>query len=89
MASPTRAYWERLRQDAATRSLEATLLPIKEIGYRLGFQTDLALHEVVSPASDNHAKRLPGGSEAKAREYRDIVSRRRAGVFAGSRKVDN
>jgi AraC-like DNA-binding protein len=34
----TRAYWERLRQDAATRCLETTVLPIKEIGYRLGFK---------------------------------------------------
>jgi len=34
----TRAYWERLREEAATRSLETTMLPIKEIGYRLGFK---------------------------------------------------
>ena len=34
----TRAYWEHLREESATRSLEATQLSIKEIGFRLGFK---------------------------------------------------
>ena len=34
----TREYWERLRQDVATRKLESTGLSIKEIGYELGFK---------------------------------------------------
>lgn len=34
----TREYWERLRQDVATRKLESTSLSIKEIGYELGFK---------------------------------------------------
>ena len=33
-----REYWERLRQESAVRSLEATTMSIKEIGYRLGFK---------------------------------------------------
>ncbi len=34
----TRVYWERLREESATRSLESTQLSIKEIGYLLGFR---------------------------------------------------
>ncbi len=34
----TREYWDRLRQDVATRKLESTSLSIKEIGYELGFK---------------------------------------------------
>lgn len=34
----TREYWERLRQDAATRKLQSTALSIKEIGGHLGFR---------------------------------------------------
>ena len=34
----TRVYWDRLREDSATRHLESTQLSIKEIGYRLGFK---------------------------------------------------
>ncbi|MFA7344193.1 MAG: helix-turn-helix transcriptional regulator [Terrimicrobiaceae bacterium] len=34
----TREYWERLRHDAARRSLESTHLSIKEIGHQLGFK---------------------------------------------------
>lgn len=34
----TREYWERLRQDVATRKLESTSYSIKEIGYELGFK---------------------------------------------------
>jgi len=34
----TRVYWDRLREDLAMRNLEASSLPIKEIGYRLGFK---------------------------------------------------
>jgi len=34
----TRVYWNRLREDSATRHLVTTALPIKEIGYRLGFR---------------------------------------------------
>ncbi len=33
-----RVYWEQLREESATRSLETTHLSIKEIGYRLGFK---------------------------------------------------
>jgi AraC-like DNA-binding protein len=34
----TRVYWDRLREDSATRHLETTSLSIKEVGYRLGFK---------------------------------------------------
>ena len=34
----TREYWDRLRQDAAERNLEASSVSIKEIGYQLGFK---------------------------------------------------
>lgn len=34
----TREYWERLKQESATASLESTSMSIKEIGYRLGFK---------------------------------------------------
>ena len=34
----TREYWEKLRQEAAVGSLEATSMSIKEIGYSLGFK---------------------------------------------------
>lgn len=34
----TREYWERLRQDVATRNLESTSRSVKEIGYELGFK---------------------------------------------------
>jgi len=34
----TREYWERLRQNAATRKIESTSLSVKEIGYHLGFK---------------------------------------------------
>lgn len=34
----TREYWEKLREEAAVRSLETVSMPIKEIGYNLGFK---------------------------------------------------
>lgn len=50
----TREYWERLRQDTATRSLESTSLSVKEIGYELGFKqashfTKWFLHRIGKP----------------------------------------
>jgi len=34
----TRKYWDKLRENAAVRKLEASSLPLKEIGYSLGFK---------------------------------------------------
>ncbi len=65
----TRAYWERLREEAATRSLETTVLPIKEIGYRLGFKQ-----------TSHFTKWFRLHLAATPRDYRIEAKRKRANI---------
>ena len=65
----TRVYWDRLREDSATRNLETTFFSIKEIGYRLGFKQ-----------ASHFTKWFRQRHGLSPRSYREQAARKRASI---------